>query len=97
MLKGLDGVRTHEHNEIVPIIPNSQDYVSLSKTIEELLRDNKDVHGLYLHRHGLYTWGNSVSDARRHVEIFEFLFEVLGRQTGTQASVGPPPEHLRAG
>jgi methylthioribulose-1-phosphate dehydratase len=81
MLKGLDGVNTHEHTERVPIIPNSQDYVSLSKTIEELLRDNKDLHGFYLHRHGLYTWGNSVADARRHVEIFEFLFEVLGRHS----------------
>jgi methylthioribulose-1-phosphate dehydratase len=87
MLKGLDGVTTHEHTERVPIIPNSQDYVSLSKTIEELLRDGPDVHGFYLHRHGLYTWGNSVADARRHVEIFEFLFEVVGRRMGMQVSV----------
>ena len=79
MLKGLAGVTTHEHREKVPIIENSQDYVALAHVIENVIRDNPDIHGIYLRRHGLYTWGETVSDARRHVEIFEFLFEVLGR------------------
>jgi methylthioribulose-1-phosphate dehydratase len=80
MLKGLAGVTTHEHLEKVPIVENSQDYVALAHVIENVIRDNPDVHGIYLRRHGLYTWGETVSEARRHVEIFEFLFEVLGRQ-----------------
>ena len=80
MLKGLAGVTTHEHKESVPIIPNSQDYVTLSRQIESLLLDRSEIHGFYLHRHGLYTWGENVADARRHIEIFEFLFEVIGRQ-----------------
>jgi methylthioribulose-1-phosphate dehydratase len=29
-----------------------------------------------LSAHGLYTWGTSVAEARRHLEAFEFLFEV---------------------
>ena len=32
------------------------------------------------YEYGLYTWGESVTEAKRHIEIFEFLFEVLGRQ-----------------
>lgn len=80
MLKGLAGVKTHEHHEKVPIIENSQDYIALSHVIENVIRDNDDIHGIYLRRHGLYTWGESVAEARRHVEIFEFLFEVIGRQ-----------------
>ena len=80
MLKGLAGVTTHEHRERVPIVENSQDYVALAHVIENVIRDNPDLHGIYLRRHGLYTWGETVSEARRHVEIFEFLFEVLGRQ-----------------
>jgi ribulose-5-phosphate 4-epimerase/fuculose-1-phosphate aldolase len=32
-----------------------------------------------LERHGLYTWGASLAEAVRHVEIFEFLFETIGR------------------
>lgn len=80
MLKGLAGVTTHEHTEKVPIIENSQDYIALSHVIENVIRDNEGMHGIYLRRHGLYTWGESVSEARRQVEIFEFLFEVIGRQ-----------------
>lgn len=80
MLKGLSGVRTHEHTEKVPIVENSQDYIALSHVIENVIRDNDDIHGIYLRRHGFYTWGESVAEARRHVEIFEFLFEVIGRQ-----------------
>jgi methylthioribulose-1-phosphate dehydratase len=33
-----------------------------------------------LARHGLYTWGQSVAEARRHLEALEFLFEVEGRR-----------------
>jgi methylthioribulose-1-phosphate dehydratase len=79
MLKGLSGVTTHEHKEIVPVIANSQDYAALSRQIDDLLRELNGIHGFYLHRHGLYTWGETVAEARRHVEIFEFLFEVVGR------------------
>ena len=80
MLKGLAGVTTHEHKETVPIIENSQDYVALARNIEKVLLENDGIHGVYLRRHGLYTWGKDVAEAKRHVEIFEFLFEVIGRR-----------------
>ena len=80
MLKGLSGVKTHVHREIVPIIENSQDYIALSHVIDTVIKENKGIHGIYLRRHGLYTWGETVTEAKRHVEIFEFLFEVLGRR-----------------
>jgi len=80
MLKGLAGVTTHEHKETVPIIENSQDYVVLARNIEKVLLENDGIHGIYLRRHGLYTWGKNVAEAKRHVEIFEFLFEVIGRR-----------------
>ncbi len=79
ILKGLSGVTTHEQKEKVPIVDNSQDHVALSHVIENVIRENTGLHGIYIRRHGLYTWGETVTDARRHVEIFEFLFEVLGR------------------
>lgn len=80
MLKGLSGVRTHEHRETVPIIENSQDYVAQSHVIDNVIRENPGIHGIFLRRHGLYTWGRDVAEAKRHVEVFEFLFEVIGRQ-----------------
>lgn len=79
MLKGLAGVATHEHAERLPVIENSQNYIALAHVLENTLRENADVHGVYLRRHGLYTWGETIAEAKRHIEIFEFLFEVLGR------------------
>lgn len=79
MLKGLDGVRTHEHIERLPILENSQDMNELAGRVVELLRDEPGVHGFLLRGHGLYTWGRTLREAKRHVEILEFLMEVLVR------------------
>jgi methylthioribulose-1-phosphate dehydratase len=79
MLKGLSGVRTHEQVERIPIIDNSQEMTALARTLEETLKKYPNSHGFLLRGHGLYTWGESLSEARRHIEIFEFLFEVTGR------------------
>jgi methylthioribulose-1-phosphate dehydratase len=78
MLKGLSGVHTHQHCEWLPILTNSQDYVTLSAEVVRLLRDRPNIHGVLLQGHGLYTWGAQIQEARRHVEILEFLMEVLG-------------------
>ncbi|MBC7798234.1 MAG: methylthioribulose 1-phosphate dehydratase, partial [Pyrinomonadaceae bacterium] len=80
MLKGLSGNATHEMTERLPIIENSQNYAELSKIVEETLLENPTAHGVYLRRHGIYTWGDSVAEAKRHIEIFEFLLEVLYRK-----------------
>ena len=85
MLKGLDGVRTHEHTEYLPILENSQDMNELSRRVEELLRRRPQIHGFLLRGHGLYTWGSTPREAKRHVEILEFLMEVLVR-SGTDAT-----------
>lgn len=79
MLKGLSGVSTHDHRERVPVVNISQDYVALSHVIENVIRENPALHGIFLRRHGFYTWGETVAEARRHSETFEFLFEVIGR------------------
>ena len=80
LLKGLAGVQTHEHEEHVPIIPNTQEYAPLVEKLRGVLQENGAAHGVLLSRHGLYTWGESVAEARRHLEALEFLFEVEGRR-----------------
>jgi methylthioribulose-1-phosphate dehydratase len=79
MLKGLRGVPTHEHREILPIIENSQDISQLAEKVQSLLERDPAIHGFLLRRHGLYTWGQDLAEAKRHVEILEFLLEILGR------------------
>ena len=80
MLKGLEGVTTHEHSEWLPVIENSQNMESLARSVEETLQQFPQLHGFLLRRHGLYTWGANLTEAKRHVEIFEFLLEVIGRR-----------------
>jgi methylthioribulose-1-phosphate dehydratase len=79
MLKGLEGVRTHEHREWLPIVENDQDMARLSVVVRGVLEEHPEAHGFLLRRHGLYTWGNALPQAVRHVEILEFLLEVVGR------------------
>ena len=79
MLKGLQGVRTHEHSEWLPIIDNSQDMPALAESIAQTLNTHPDAHGFLLRRHGMYSWGETLAQAKRHVEIFEFLLETMGR------------------
>jgi methylthioribulose-1-phosphate dehydratase len=79
MLKGLQGVSTHEHSEWLPIIDNSQDMPALAESIRKTLNENKTAHGFLLRRHGLYSWGETLAQAKRHIEILEFLLETMGR------------------
>jgi methylthioribulose-1-phosphate dehydratase len=79
MLKGLDGIATHEHREWLPVIDNDQDMPRLSLVVRRVLADQPACHGFLLRRHGLYTWGATLADAVRHVEILEFLLESVGR------------------
>jgi len=79
MLKGLAGVTTHTHREWIPIVANDQDMTRLAGVVERALGEHPTAHGFLLERHGLYTWGATIAEAERHVEILEFLFETIGR------------------
>jgi methylthioribulose-1-phosphate dehydratase len=81
MLKGLDGIGTHEHREWVPILENDQDMTRLADAVRERLAAEPVAHAFLLRGHGLYTWGATIDDAERHVEILEFLLEILGRRS----------------
>jgi methylthioribulose-1-phosphate dehydratase len=85
MLKGLAGVRTHKHREWLPILENSQDMAELAGRVSNVLRESPGIHGFLLKEHGLYTWGKSLQEAKRHVEILEFLMEVLVRSGAAQS------------
>jgi methylthioribulose-1-phosphate dehydratase len=80
MLKGLAGVTTHEHREWIPILENDQDMSRLSEVVRGVLHHHPSAHAFLLRRHGMYTWGRTLAEAVRHVEIVEFLLEVVGRR-----------------
>ncbi|HEY3783380.1 MAG TPA: methylthioribulose 1-phosphate dehydratase [Fimbriimonadaceae bacterium] len=76
LLKALEGIKTHEHSELIPILDNSQEMVSFSALVRQLLHAQPQIHCFLMRGHGLYTWGDSFFAAKRHLEALEFLFEV---------------------
>ena len=82
MLKGLAGVTTHEYTEWVPVFDNTQDIPALAERVRQCLKNSEPPiqHGFLIRRHGLYTWGHDLDEAKRHIEIFEFLFECVARR-----------------
>ena len=73
MLKGLPGIDDHATRLWLPILPNSQDMPAFSREVASLLDADADVPGFLIAGHGLYTWGDSLADAQRHVEVLEFM------------------------
>ena len=85
MLKGLEGVRSHEHRAWIPIVENDQDMTRMAGVVGRVLDGHPAAHAFLIRRHGLYTWGATLAEAERHVEILEFLFETIGRSAGHHA------------
>jgi methylthioribulose-1-phosphate dehydratase len=77
LLKSLSGIETHATQVRLPILENHQDMRYLANKLHELHDTQKLEHGFFLKGHGLYTWGNSIDEAKRHVEGIEFLMDCL--------------------
>lgn len=78
MLKGLDGVHSHEVQIAIPVLANDQDLIRLSANARPHLAGAPQ--GLLIAGHGLYAWGRDLTEARRHLEILEFLLEQHWRE-----------------
>ncbi len=75
LLKGLRNIDTHDTRVQVPILPNTQDIESMSEDLKQLLADASLNSGFLIESHGFYTWGRSLAEAKRHLEVFQFLFQ----------------------
>ena len=71
MLKGLNGIKSHETTLSIPVVANNQNMQQLSDTVKPHLHE--PAWGILVAGHGLYAWGESLEQARHHVEIIEFL------------------------
>ena len=89
MLKGLSGITTHEASVSIEIFDNTQNIQALAAQIAERFADGELQYGFLIRGHGLYTWGRDLDEARRHVEILEFLFQVLVRHKEYVKSAPP--------
>ncbi|MGE0200091.1 MAG: methylthioribulose 1-phosphate dehydratase [Candidatus Melainabacteria bacterium] len=77
ILKGLSGIHTHEAMVSLPVYPNSQEMTVLADRLRVDLHAGQATHGFLIAGHGLYAWGATLADAKRHVEVFEFVMACL--------------------
>ena len=67
------GAGTHDSVVEIPVFRNDQDTAALAATVEARLGAGAAVPVFLLAGNGLYAWGATAADARRHVEGLEFL------------------------
>lgn len=75
VLKGLPNTSTHEALVRIPIFKNDQDmprFTKQFKTFEVSLGNN----AFLMEKHGLYVWGETFEEAKRHLEIYEYLLDL---------------------
>lgn len=75
LLKAFPGVDSHDCSVTVPVFENDQNIERLARKVDQYMQSEGPIHGYLIGGHGFYTWGESVEDALRHVEAFEFLFQ----------------------
>jgi methylthioribulose-1-phosphate dehydratase len=88
--KGLTGVRSHDSVVRLAIFDNTQNMSELAGELRQYAaaRSSDVQYGFLIRRHGMYTWGASVDEARRHAEALEFLLECRGRQFAAEWQIG---------
>ncbi len=75
MQKTIQGISSHTESLSLKIYDNDQDMHRLALQVYSSWEEAKKAYGILLRGHGIYSWGSSVSDAKRHMEGLEFLLE----------------------
>jgi methylthioribulose-1-phosphate dehydratase len=76
MLKGIRDVG-NEDVHLVPVIRNTRREHELTEQVEKVLADERFARAfaILVADHGAYIWGEDVWEAKRHAEVYHFLFE----------------------
>ena len=84
MLKGVRDV-ANSGVHLVPVIANTPREPELVAQVEQVLSDARfaSAFAIGVRDHGAYIWGADVWEAKRHAEVYHFLFEgVRARERG---------------
>jgi methylthioribulose-1-phosphate dehydratase len=76
MLKGIRGL-TNRDVHLVPVIRNTPREGELVEQLTAVLGDPRFAQSfaVVVADHGAYIWGADVWEAKRHTEVYHFLFE----------------------
>lgn len=85
MLKGIPGV-TNTDVHLVPVVRNTPREPELVGELETVFADPRfaSTRAVIVRDHGAYIWGDDVMDAKRHTEVYHFLFEATVARRGRQ-------------
>jgi methylthioribulose-1-phosphate dehydratase len=71
--KAIAGHSTHASELVVPVFPNSQAMPDIEARVTAWRAAGHPLHAYLIEGHGLYTWGNDMPEAKRHLEALDFL------------------------
>ena len=87
MLKGIPDVANTDRH-LVPIVDNTPREPELTGDVKRVLDDERfrTAHAIGVRDHGAYLWGDDAWEAKKHTEVYHFLFEAIrargdGRRT----------------
>jgi methylthioribulose-1-phosphate dehydratase len=85
MLKGIRGL-TNRDVHLVPVVHNTPREPELVEQLEAVLADPRFAgsFAVIVADHGAYIWGDDVWEAKRHTEVYHFLFEATVARSGRQ-------------
>lgn len=75
LLKILPGITDPSTTVEIPVFGNDQDIARLARQVDARMREPSPIPAYLIAGHGLYTWGNTVREARHRLEALEFMFE----------------------
>ncbi len=75
IMKAISGTSTHLTEIYLPVFENSQSMDSLCEEISKT-KNLFQYFGIILKGHGIYTWGKSIAEAKRHMEAYVYLCEL---------------------
>jgi len=70
--KGFPHHQTHQTESIIPVFCNNQDMEYFKKELMERKRQLNN-NCFIIEKHGIYAWGNTLLDAKKHLETLEYL------------------------
>jgi methylthioribulose-1-phosphate dehydratase len=83
MLKGIPGV-TNADRHLVPVVANTAREPELTGEVERVLADARfqTTYAIGVRDHGAYLWGADPWEAKKHAEVYHFLFEAVHARGG---------------
>ena len=90
MIKGIKGYGYFDELRI-PIIENTAWEHELADSLGDAIRNNPKACAVLVRRHGMYVWGDTWEEAKRHGECLHYLFEVAMQMKKLGFDFNSPP------